>query len=162
MGGAHRRVEPRGEHNRFSVTDMAPAYGARRSFDQVRPKMSIKFQPQSARKWIFMKKWACENWGNKVLKTADALAMGPIWSVAGAANLHIEIRLIENAVSGAEQLIVCCSRNFEFLSKMTIIWPKTSRFWPDQSSLAPPILVCRWPTMARWNADTKPSLFSSI
>ena len=43
---------------------------------------------------------------------------------------------------------------FNFCEKYYILWPRTPRFWPSQSSLAPPMMV-RWcQTMAHWNLGT--------
>ena len=68
----------------------------------------------------------------------------------------------QESSSRDKRIFICCIENFQFSRKMNIIRPKTPSFRPGQPYLAPPMLVCWWQTMARWNYDTKISSLLAI
>ena len=73
---------------------------------------------------------------------------------------QVELKGITNKASqGATKKINTVS--IFLFSRKWLYWirPRTPSFCSGQSSLAPPILIRWWQTMARWNRDTKGSLF---
>ena len=126
------------------------------AFHALRPK-TIKLPTQSAEKWICMEKWAWENGGIYFSKTSRLQTTGPFYPSAGTTLVLAWKEIIEKALWRAEKKINTVS--IFFFAKMTIIWPRTPSVCQSQTSIAPPIVVCWWQMMMRWNHGTKESSF---
>ena len=78
------------------------------------------------------------------------------------ANNVVPEKVEQESFSRGEETIHILFANLSIFAKITTIWLRTPIFWPCQLSLASPISVCWWQTMARWIRDTKWSIFLAI
>ena len=97
-------------------------------------------------KWICMGTWAFEIWAALFLKNEKApddraFLAYVVWALLTVV-LHILKRFHRERSSRDKETIHILLAKLSIFVKITIIRPRTPRFWPGQSSLAPPILVC--------------------
>ena len=133
---------------------MTRLYGAVGSCVLLRLKNRVELFTQSAENRICMGKRTFEIGAIYFLKTRRPQMTRPSIPVGTLLNFW-DINIQKESSSS-------CLQKINFRKKKSIIWPRTPSLWPGQSSLAPPMLVRWWQTVARWNRDTKGSLFLII
>ena len=72
----------------------------------------------------------------RIKKAPDDQTLLPQWVCYHSPGIK---RFHQESSSRGEETIHILFETFSVFAKMTIIWPRTSRFLPDQSSIAPPI-----------------------